>query len=225
MKHAYLLSLLVIFSLSVRAGDTTRATYKNEPYDALKLGATTISTFLPTVQVGFEHRWQKFSWLAAAGFIIPKRYSIDDTINGTALGYLVRIEGRLHRHTPAHSGVYLGVSLFYDWFKYPYSGSFEAPPNPNGIDSSYEDNYLLLKHTIGCVVSFGGHHYIGKHLDVDMSIGMGPKVMFTSQRGCAAPGNRFKSPEPNIYDMEGNLGTTWSIAIQGQVSVAYKLKR
>lgn len=226
MKHVYLLSLLVMLSLSVRAGDTTRTGYTNEPYNALKIGATTISIFmLPTMQVGFEHRWQKFSWQATAGFIIPKHYSIDDTISGTALGYLLRVEGRIHKHTPAHSGVYLGVSLFYDWFKYPYEGWLDASPGSQGFDSSYHDDYLLLKHTVGCVVSFGGHHYIGKHLDIEMSAGLGPKVMFTSQQGCAAPDKRFISKEPNFYDIEGLLGTTWSIAIQGQLSVAYKLKR
>ena len=223
MKLIYLLLLSTIVTCSAQAEDTVRTARPNEPYNAVKLGATTVSVLIPMVTMGFEHRWKNYSWLAGTGFVLPKRYNIDNTLRGTATGFTVRLDGRLHNHTPDHSGVNYGVGLFYTWFKHPHTGHFADSQTTMFDPRAEEDTYLLKKSTIGLVLQFGGHHYIGKHFDIEMSIGIGPKVMFTSQSGRTNPNSVYATIEPNIHDTESKLGTLWAVAIQGQISVGYIL--
>lgn len=211
----------MIITLSAQAADTVRTARPNQPYNAVKLGITTVSVLIPTVQLGFEHRWNKLSWIAGTGFVVPKSYHIDNTIKGTALGYSFRVEGRVHNHNPAHSGVYMGASIFYNWFQYPHVESFGDSLDWATKYEGERDEYLLIKTTIGGVVQVGGHHYIGKHFDIDMSFGLGPKLMFTKQRGRTDPTEYAYFRHPNIHVIESQLGTLWALALQGQVSVGY----
>lgn len=207
----------------VRAADTVRTARPNEPYNAVKLGATTVSVLIPMVQLAYEHRWSKYSWLAGTGFVLPKRYNIDNKLRGTATGFILRLEGRRHNHTPDHSGVYFGLGLFYNWFKYPHVEYFGDSLDWAISHRGEKDEYLLIKSTVGCVLQFGGHHYIGKRFDIDMSLAIGPKVMFTRQRGRTDPSEYAYFIHPNIHVIESRLGTQWSVAMQVQVSVGYIL--
>ncbi len=222
MKLIYLLLLSTVFCASANATDTVRTARPNEPYNAVKLGATTVSVLIPVVQLGYEHRWNKYSWLAGTGFVLPKCYNIDNTIRGTATGFTLRFDGRLHNYTPDHSGVYFGLGLFYNWFKYPHVEYFGDSLDWE-LYTEEKDEYLLIKSTIGCALQFGGHHYICKRFDIDMSIGIGPKVMFTSQRGRTNPSEYAYFRHPNIHVIESRLGTEWAVALQAQVSVGYIL--
>lgn len=221
MKLIYLLLLSAIFCTSASATDTVRKARPNEPYNAIKLGATTVSVLIPMVQLGYEHRWNKYSWLAGTGFVLPRRYNIDNTLRGIATGFTLRFDGRLHNYTPDHSGVYFGLGLFYNWFKYPHVEYFGDSLDWATRYAGKKDEYLLIKSTVGCVLQFGGHHYIGKRFDIDMSIGLGPKVMFTKQRGRTDPSEYVWSRHPNIHMIESRLGTEWAVALQAQVSVGY----
>lgn len=223
MKRIYLLLLFIIVIDNVMASDTMHTARPNTPYYAIKIGATTASVLIPMATLSIEHRWKKFSWLAGTGFVVPKRYNIDNSIKGTALGYTFRLEGRRHNHTPDHSGVFFGLGLFYTSFKYPHVGYFSDTQRSYLYEKSIEDEYLLVKNTIGCVLQFGGHHYIGKRIDVEMLFGVGPKLMFTSQRGRTDPNQHYYTHHPNIHAMESQLGTVWSAALQAQVSVGYIL--
>lgn len=222
MKLIYLLLLFTVCCASARAADTVRTARPNEPYNAIKLGATTVSVLIPMVQIGYEHRWNKYSWLGGTGFVLPRRYNIDNTFKGMATGFILRLEGRRHNNTPDHSGVYIGMGLFYNWFKYPHVESFGDSLDWE-LYTEEKDEYLLIKSTVGCVLQFGGHHYIGKRFDIDMSIGIGPKIMFTSQRGRTDPDEYAYFIHPNIHVIESRLGTVWAVALQAQVSVGYIL--
>lgn len=219
MKHTLLLFFVLMLSISVKASDTLRTARPNEPYNAVKLGMTTASILIPEIQFNYEHRWKKYSWQAGVGTIIPKRYNIDDTMPGTAYGYSLRLDVRKHNKNPAYSGVFLGVSMFYRWFKYPHAGKF--------VEEHYQageyDEYLLIKSTLGWVVQFGGHHYIGKKIDVEMYIGLGPKVMYTRHEGRTHPELFIFARHPNVAEIESRTGTNWALALQGQISVGYIL--
>ncbi|MCB0699755.1 MAG: hypothetical protein H6551_08905 [Chitinophagales bacterium] len=221
MKHLCLLLLFVGTFYCTQAVDTLKTARPNESYNAIKLGATTVSVMIPMVQVGFEHRWNRYSWQTTIGSIIPKPYIVDDSIRGTTSGFSLRLDGRLHNHNPSHSGLFIGVGLFYTWFKHPHAGRFADSQTALSDPRSDWDTYLLNKSTLGLVVQLGGHHYIGKHLDVELSVGVGPKVMFTSQIGRNDPNSEYASRHSNIHDIESQLGTVWAAAIQGQVSVGY----
>lgn len=223
MKPIFILLLSISAIYKVKAQDTIRTARSDQPYNAVKLGFTTVSAFIPMVQLGVEHRWQKYSCLAGAGFVIPRRYNIDNTIKGIAQGYSLRVEGRCHNYTPSHSGLYLGAALFFTWFKYPRTGDFTDTSSGTPYNFIENDNYLLRKTIIGGIVKFGGHHYIGKHLDIDMSIGAGPKWVVTTQQGRTYPDSYEYIRHPDIYKIEGEVGTRVIPAIQAQISIAYLL--
>lgn len=223
MKVFYLLSLFLAISIKIFAVDTIKTARPNIPFNEIKLGFTTASVLIPEVRVTYEHRWKKFSWDAGIGTVVPKQYIIDDTIKGVGNGYSCFFDFRLHNHNPSRSGVFVGIGMFYRWFKYPHTGLFADSQVTQFHPSVEEDRYLLKKTTVGVVLQFGGHHYIGKRLDVEMSIGIGPKLMFTDQDGRTNPNSVYANIEPNVHAVESELGTTWSAAIQPQISIGYIL--
>lgn len=224
MKLYIIFILSIFFVLNTQAADTLHTSRRVEPYNTIKVGVTTISVLIPVLEFGFERRREKMSWQAGAGVVIPKSYVIDDSIRGTALGYSVKIDGRIYRQDPAHSSVFLWAGLFYNWFKYPHTGYFSDTQTLIQYNPETEDEYLMQKHTLGCILGFGWQKYIAKRFNIELSFGMGPKVMFTKQRGREDPLDHYYTIEPNIHAIESGLGTKWSLAMQAHFAVGYTIK-
>lgn len=223
MKPLLILLFIITAAQHVFAQDTLTTTAKTEPFNAVRLGATTISVFIPVVQLGVERRWQRHSLVATAGVVVPKAYNLDNTLKGTGHGCSFRIDGRLHSKAADHSGAYIGVGVFYNWFRYPHVEYFGDSLDWEYFGEGERDEFLLSKSTLGCVLQFGGQRYISKRFYIDLSLGIGPKVMFTTHEGRTSPSDYAFYRHYNVSITETRTGTQWAVAAQGQLSVAYIL--
>lgn len=226
MKKLLIILLLVFTAqhLSAAEVDTMSTPPPAARYNAVKLGASVVSIWVPQVNFSYEQRRARRAWQATVGLGVPLGYNIDDTIRGTALGYALRLDGRFYpsrEQKPVN--IYVGGGLFYTWFKHPHSGDFYYPTQ-NFVEKYYYDEYLLMKHTFGAAVNGGFTASISNRFFIDLSAGLGLKLMYTSQRGRLDTGTRISSRGLNVHAVESRLGYEMSVATPVQLSVGYILR-
>ncbi len=227
MKNILTLLLAVFITQPASAGeeDTTHTPPPPVRYNAVKLGGTVISIFIPLAQVSYEQRRAKLAWQATIGFGLPQRFNVDDSIKGTAMAYSLRLGGRFYPSSQLKPvNAYLGGELFYTWFKRPHSGEFYYPIDQSLIVRHYYDEYLMKKHTFGAVVQGGLMARLTDRFFIDISAGLGLKLMYTSQQGRTDKYTSISSRNFNVHAIESRLEYELSVATPAQLSVVYLLR-
>lgn len=221
-----MLAVLVIQSVSATEEDTVQAPPPAARYSAVKFGGTVISIFVPLAQVSYEQRGARHAWQGTLGLGLPQKYSIDDSIRGTGMAYALRLSGRFYPSPQLKPvNIYLGGELFYTWFKRPHSGEFYYPIDiTTMVEKHYYDEYLLKKHIFGAVVQCGLMARLTGRFFLDLSAGLGIKLMHTGQEGRTDTQTLISARNYNVHAIESQLGYNISVATPVQLSVVYLLE-
>lgn len=219
MKPYFTLLFIILLSGRVLGQDSVVVKYP-QSYKAVKGGVHLVSTLIPMAYGAYERRKEHLSWQASAGFVLPRSYMVDDSLKGTAYGYMARIQGRRYhfqRPSQAHN-FYVGAELFYHYYKMPIVGWFTDSATGT---LHYEDRYVANKHSFGAAGTLGVQRRFLQRFIADLSVGAGFKVMQTTQRGRSNITDVYDANDITLQGLESELGTKFIIAMPVQLSLGY----
>lgn len=218
--------LILTLPVYVQAQDSTM---NMQRYTTVKLGmGPSPAGYHPfTILPATEIRTDKYGIQLQVGMMIPRYYSLQDTLDylllqGHEQWYTIRAEIRKYKtlrnnFIPGKREVYVGIELFANYYKTPRHDEYYS----HKFNVVYEDVFLLTKKMIGAGIVIGKQRIIGKHLLIALHTGLGIKFRYNTTEHSKHPDGRTTYIHGMFMSYADQPGFTIAAAVPINFSIGY----